>query len=97
MIRVGRTVVRGIGLLSLIGGTLFLLAHLKVIAFYLMGSGLIFLAFTLGWAERYQNVLAQVPEGFRPTGEVYENPGGKPVAVYYKGIRRVYVYQHSAN
>lgn len=89
---VDRWVVLGIGALSVLGGIIFLIMGVHAIAIYLFAAGVAFLLSSLAWRQRYQNILGQVPEGYLPTGEVYENPGGDgPVAVYFKGIRRVYV------
>lgn len=89
---VDRWLVRGIGTLAVLGAFAFLIAGLHAIFIYLLLSGVVFWIFSLRWPRRYQNVLDEPPEGFRPTGEVYTNPGAdEPVAVYFKGIRRVYV------
>ncbi len=89
----GRTVMRLLGAVSIIGGLLFYLAwRVPLVSGYLVGAGLLFLIDTIGWHQRYQVVLDQAPEGFEPTGEVYVNPGGEgPVAVWHQGIRRLYV------
>lgn len=91
---VDRVLVRAIGTLSLLGGIGFLAAGLKLIALYLGAAGVAFWIASFGWQKRYQNVLDTPPEGYKPTGEVYPNPpGSEKVAVYFKGIRRVYVKQ----
>ena len=91
---VERWVVRGIGTLAILGAAAFLVAGLRTIAIYLLLSGVAFWLSGLNGRQRYENVLDAPPEGFRPTGEVYDNPGGSgPVAVYFKGISRVYVRQ----
>ncbi|MCL4352177.1 MAG: hypothetical protein M1318_05970 [Firmicutes bacterium] len=83
------------GIVAIIGGLIFFAIQLPSIGGYLVASGLIFLAFTLGWTARYQRVLREPPDthdGWEPTGETYLNPGGDgPVAVWHKGIKRVYV------
>lgn len=89
---VGRILVRAVGSLSIWGGVLFVVAGLPAIGWYLGLAGVIYWIFTLGWQERYAHVLPKPPDGYRPTGEIYPNPGGKgPVAVYYRGTERVYV------
>lgn len=89
---VGRAVVMGIGSVALVGGLAFLVVGVPAIAVYLLASGILFWGSTWGWYARYQRVLDVPPEGFQPTGEVLANPGGSGrVAVYYQGIRRVYV------
>lgn len=91
---VEKTVVRGIGTLAILGGIAFFFVGIGAIAWYLVVAGVVFWVSSLGWRARYLKVEETAPEGYRPTGEVYENPGGKgPVAVYFKGIRRVYVRQ----
>jgi hypothetical protein len=86
------TIVRGLGTLAILGAVAFLIAGLHLIALYLFLSGAAFWISSLRWTRRYENVVDSPPEGFRPTGEVYANPGGDgPVAVYFKGIRRIYV------
>ncbi len=87
-----RVVVRGAGTVGIIGAIIFFIAKLDTIAIYLLVAGAAFWIFSLGWGRRYEHVLDKAPEGYRPTGEVYTNPGGDgPVAVYFKGIRRIYV------
>ena len=89
-----RWLLRGAGTLALLGGLGFLLVGLRLIALYLALAGVAFWIASLGWHQRYENVLDAPPEGYRPTGEVYPNPeGSERVAVYFKGIRRVYVRQ----
>ncbi len=86
------TIVRGLGTLAILGAVAFLIAGLHLIALYLFLSGVAFWISSLRWTRRYENVVDSPPEGYRPTGEVYANPGGDgPVAVYFKGIRRIYV------
>lgn len=89
----GRTVMRLLGAVSVVGGVLFYLTWgVPLVSGYLVGAGVLFLVYTIGWRQRYQTVLDAPPEGFEPTGEVYVNPGGPgPVAVWHRGIRRVYV------
>lgn len=91
---VDRTVVRGIGTLALVGMVIFFIVGVPIIAVYLGLAGIAFWVFSLKWQRRYENVLDAAPEGYQPTGEVYSNPpasDGAKVAVYFKGIRRVYV------
>lgn len=89
-------IVRGIGTLALVGAAIFLIMAIHSIAIYLAAAGVAFWISSLGWKRRYENVIDVVPEGYRPTGEVYVNPGaGHDVAVYFKGIRRIYVRQDS--
>ncbi|NMP22302.1 hypothetical protein HIJ39_08045 [Sulfobacillus sp. DSM 109850] len=90
---VERVIVRGIGTLSFVGVIIFFIVGIPAIAVYLGLAGIAFWVFSLGWQKRYESVLEEPPEGFQPTGEVYNNPGGSSskVAVYFRGIRRVYV------
>lgn len=89
---VDRIIVRAVGTVAILGGVAFFIAHLPTIGSYLVGSGIVFWLFTVSWKARYQRVLSQPPDGWEPTGETYLNPGGAgPVAVWHKGIRRVYV------
>lgn len=89
---VDRSIVRGAGTVSLIGAVIFIFVGIPSISVYLALAGIVFWGFSLGWKRRYENVLESPPDGFRPTGEVYANAGGEgSVAVYFKGIRRVYV------
>ncbi len=92
---VDRVIVRSVGTVAILGGLAFFIAQLPTIGYYLVGSGLIFWAFTWSWKSRYQRVQAESPdptEGWEPTGETYLNPGGQgPVAVWHKGIKRIYV------
>ncbi len=88
---VDRTLVRATGIVSLVGGLIFLAIGVPSISYYLIPAGIIFLAFTVNWKARYENVLDEPPKGYEPTGEVYPNPGGQPVEVWHLGIRRVYV------
>jgi hypothetical protein len=94
---VDQIVVRGTGTVAVVGGIIFGMVGIPQIMYYLIGAGIILLAFSLGWNARYQRVLANVPQGgYEPTGEVYVNPGGSPVEVWHKGIRRVYVRHQAA-
>lgn len=88
---VDRVVVRGAGTVGLIGAVIFFIVGVPAIGVYLALAGIAFWVFSMGWRSRYENVLDTAPEGFQPTGEVLVNPGGSPVTVYFKGIRRVYV------
>lgn len=89
---VERLIVRGIGTLSLAGGVAFLIVGIRAIAIYLFMAGFALWLSSLRWGQRYQNIVDAPPEGYRPTGEIYSNPGGEgPVAVYFNGIRRIYV------
>ena len=89
---VDRVIVRGVGSLALLGAMIFLFMGIHAIAIYLFLAGAAFWISSLNWQRRYDNVLESPPAGFRPTGEVYINPGSdSAVAVYFKGIRRVYV------
>lgn len=92
---VDRLIVRAVGTVALLGGMAFFIAHLPTIGYYLGGAGIIFWTFTWGWSARYQRVLAHPPDpkdGWEPTGETYLNPGGGgPVAVWHRGIQRLYV------
>ena len=88
---VDRVVVRGAGTVGLVGALIFFIVGVPAIGIYLALAGIAFWVFSLGWRARYENVLESAPEGFQPTGEVFVNPGGSPVAVYFQGIRRVYV------
>lgn len=91
---VERTVVRGIGTLAILGAIAFFIAGIPAIAIFLGVSGIVFWISSLQWRQRYGNVVDTPPEGYKPTGEVYLNPGGNGrVAVYFKGIRRIYVRQ----
>jgi len=88
----GKTLVQVMGGVSLAGGIGFVLGHVPSIGWYLIGSGVVLLAATVGWMTRYLYVRQEPPEGYAPTGELYLNPGGpSPVAVWFKGIRREYV------
>lgn len=91
--RPGKRIVQLTGVVSIIGGILFqVVLHVPLIAGYLVGAGLVFELFTLGWDSRYQAVQSTPPEGFEPTGETYCNPGrDKWVSVWQHGIRRIYV------
>ncbi len=89
---VEKLVVRGIGTLALLGAIIFLIVGIRTITVYLGASGIAFWIASLNWRQRYENVVDTPPEGYQPTGELYENPGGDgPVAVYFKGIHRIYV------
>lgn len=92
---VDRLIVRAVGTVAVLGGLAFFIAHLPTIGYYLVGSGIIFWAFSWSWNARYQNVRAEPPntaDGWEPTGETYLNPGGQgPVEVWHKGIKRIYV------
>lgn len=88
----GRILVQAIGTLSIVGGIIFWVVGIPAISIYLLVAGIIYWLSTRKWTARYQRVLDAPPEGFVPTGEVYINPGSDDsVAVYYHGIRRVYV------
>ncbi|MCY0864699.1 MAG: hypothetical protein OWQ57_07100 [Sulfobacillus sp.] len=90
---VDKKLVQGIGTVALFGSALFFgVLHVTAVGVYLLLAGVVFWLFTIGWTARYQRVLDAPPDGYRPTGEIYPNPGGDgPVAVYFRGIRRVYV------
>lgn len=90
---VDRTIVRGIGTLSLLGAVIFFFVGIPTITVYLALAGIAFWVFSWSWTRRYENVLDEPPEGFQPTGEIFNNPGGESseVAVYFRGIQRVYV------
>ncbi len=90
---VDRTIVRGIGTLSLLGAVIFVFVGVPTIAVYLALAGIAFWVFSRSWTRRYENVLDEPPEGFQPTGEIFSNPGAdsSKVAVYFRGIQRVYV------
>jgi len=89
---VERVIVRGVGSLALVGMVIFFIMGIHSIAIYLGAAGVAFWISSMGWHARYQNVLDVPPGGYRPTGEIYTNPGASSaVAVYFKGIRRVYV------
>jgi phosphatidylglycerol:prolipoprotein diacylglycerol transferase len=89
----GRTLLRWVGVVSGIGAVIFLLIGVPSIGWYLIGAGAVFEAFTIGWRRRYDRVYDQPPPEYAPTGELYVNPGGAHpvVAVWQKGIHRVYV------
>ncbi len=83
---------RVFGGLGLVGGALFFLDGLPLIAAYLVSAGLAFIAFSIGFKRRYQNVLASPPDGYELTGERLPNPpDGGDVEVWHRGIARVYV------
>ncbi|MBX5468063.1 MAG: hypothetical protein K6U14_11320 [Firmicutes bacterium] len=74
-----------------IGALAFLALHLFLIAGYLGLVAILLAAFTRGWQRRYEAVRDTPPPGWQPTGEVYQDPGGGPVAVWHQGVRRIYV------
>ncbi len=83
---------RALSVLSWLGSALCFGDRLPVIAIYLALSGFAFLTTSLGFNRRHQNVLTAPPQGYEPTGERYPNPpGGNMVAVYHRGIHRLYV------
>jgi hypothetical protein len=88
---VDRTIVRAAGIVAVVGGLIFWVIGVPSISYYLVPAGIVFLLFTINWKARYENILDEAPKGYEPTGEVYTNPGGYPVEVWYSGIRRVYV------
>ncbi len=90
----GRALLRLAGAVSIVGAIAFFVIHIPAIGWYLLGAGVVFELTTVRWHQRYLDVLEDPPEGMRPTGELYANPGAKhPVAVWQEGIRREYV-QH---
>ena len=83
---------RSLTVLSWLGSAIFFIGRLPIIGIYLGFSGFAFLMASLHFDRRYQHVLTSPPEGYEPTGERYPNPpGDNSVAVYHRGIRRVYV------
>ncbi|PSR38058.1 MAG: hypothetical protein C7B44_00595 [Sulfobacillus thermosulfidooxidans] len=90
---VDKILVRGAAIAALIGGAIFGFYGISAVMYYLIAAGLILLIFSIGWTQRYQRVYEQAPPEYAPTGEVYANPGGSPVEVWHRGIRRIYV-QH---
>lgn len=89
---VDKMVVRAAGAVAVAGGLIFFALGIAAIGGYLVAAGVVFWVFTLNWHQRYQAVLDEPPAGFEPTGEVYPNPGSAhAVAVWHRGIRRVYV------
>ncbi len=92
----GRTLLWAVGAITILGAIIFFIMHIPEIAWYLLGSGVIFEVATLGWHQRYTHVLDAPPEGYIPTGEAYSNPGAaNPVTVWQKGIHRIYVKGHT--
>lgn len=88
----GRTLLRAVGVVSIIGALIFYAIQVPSIAVYLLAAGIAFELATWGWRRRYLHVVDQAPPGFAPTGEVYANPGAEhPVSVWQKGIHRIYV------
>ena len=83
---------RALSVLAWLGSALFFGDHLPLIGGYLAAAGFALLVTSLGFERRYQRVLGTPPEGFEPTGEQFPNPPhGNTVAVYHRGVRRVYV------
>ncbi len=88
----GRTLLRVVGAVSVLGALIFFVLKLPEIGGYLLGAGIVFEVVTIGWKQRFEVIHEKPPSGFFPTGEVYPNPGAShPVSVWYQGIRRVYV------
>lgn len=96
---VDRILVRAAGSLSIVGAMLFFwVVQVPLIAGFLLLVGLVLWAFTINWKARHEVVLSSPPEGFRPTGEHYSNPGAEhSVDVWHRGIRRVYVAHPTSN
>ena len=87
-----RILLRAIGTLALVGGVIFFLDQLPLIGGYLVLAGLTFMAFSIGFRRRYQNVLKSPPDGYEFTGErLFTPPGEESVEVWHRGIARVYV------